>query len=439
MKWHPAIAMIWVWLLCILAFFILPFQLETRTLDPTGLFLLLLYLSSFVLGALVGSPIIRGNNRPYHSVLDFRIADRLLLIGATVAIVALAIEFYGGNFLDLDEAYLSRNARANALLQGESSGGSAIFQLAFLFYPAGFAALVREIVFRSQINIVRLGYTGALPVLMAALVMGGRGPILYGIIIVAFAVSARKLVFPPVSNRPGANISLQKIALGATFGLVALVAMNYFVDVFLVRASVAGGAEQMANVAAQSWGVSFDGPGSRWLVATVGQGNAYLIYVFIWYLVQGFVMSNAIFTGYDGPMGYGIYGIDLASALVRRINGDFVTDRFVPLLDINVYGFLPSAFGSLYVDFWYFSFIVVFFWGWLTGFVYRKVKTDPDPRWVYIGPFISMGIVFSLINTPIGFGNGLMIHSWMLAVFFLTKNGRDNAVRPTAMSPTLAR
>jgi hypothetical protein len=72
----------------------------------------------------------------------------------------------------------------------------------------------------------------------------------------------------------------------------------------------------------------------------------------------------------------------------------------------------------------------VFFWGWLAGFVYRKIKLTPDARWVYLGPLITMGIVFSLINTPIGFGNGLIIHFWMLAVFFLA--------RPTHMYRPLA-
>ncbi len=418
MKWHPGIAMLWVWFLCAAAFFILPFRLETRTLESWGLVLLLLYLACFFVGSIVGSPIRLGLKPAPKTGIDFTLSDRLILVGATVAILALGVEFYQGNFTDLSSAYQTRDARAAAVLQGESQGGSAFFQLAFLFYPVGFAALVREIVFRSQFNPVRIGYTAALPILMAALVMGGRGPILYGIFITVFALQARKLIYPAV-KLPGQGISLQKFAFGVVFTIVGLVAMNYFVDVFLVRASVVGGVEQMSNVAAQFWGVSFDGPGSKWLVSTVGQGNSYLIFVFIWYLVQGLVMSNEIFTGYEGPLGYGIYGIDLAAALVRRIDGGFVTDRFMPLLDLNVYGFLPSAFGSLFVDFWYFSFIIVYFWGWFTGFVYRKIRSEPDARWVFVGPFISMGIVFSLINTPIGFGNGLMIHAWMLGVFFL--------------------
>ena len=423
MKWHPGIAMLWVWFLCVAAFCILPFQLETRTLEFSGFFLLALYLACFFIGSITGAPTGLGARPGPKTQLDFVLADRIIVLGATVAILAFGVEFYQGNFTDLSAAYESRDSRAAAVLQGESQGGSAFFQLAFLFYPVGFAALVREIAFRRQFDPIRISYTAALPISMAALVMGGRGPILYGICLTVFAFQARKLIYPAV-KMPNQAMSLQKLAYGIVFTIVGLIAMNYFVEVFLVRASVAGGAEQMSNIAAQVWGVSFDGPGSEWLVSIVGSGNSYLIFVFIWYLVQGLVMSNEIFVGYDGPPGYGIYGIDLAAALVRRIDGNFVTDRFMPLLDLNVYGFLPSAFGSLFVDFWYFSFVIVYFWGWLTGVVYRKIRTDADARWVYIGPFISMGIVFSLINTPIGFGNGLMIHAWMLAVFFLFRPAR---------------
>ena len=129
-------------------------------------------------------------------------------------------------------------------------------------------------------------------------------------------------------------------------------------------------------------------------------------------------MSNVLFTEYTTPAQLGIYGVDLVAAVMRRLDGNRVADGFAALLNLNTYGFLPSAFGSLYVDFLLLGIFVAGLWGWLAGVVYRNVKRARDPRWLLIAPFISLGIFFSLINTPIGFSNGLMTHFWMLVAFF---------------------
>jgi hypothetical protein len=38
-----------------------------------------------------------------------------------------------------------------------------------------------------------------------------------------------------------------------------------------------------------------------------------------------------------------------------------------------------------------------------------------------VGPFVTLGLVFSLINTPLGFTNGLVTHAWLLAAFMLLR------------------
>ena len=104
----------------------------------------------------------------------------------------------------------------------------------------------------------------------------------------------------------------------------------------------------------------------------------------------------------------------------------------MPLADLNVYGFLPNAFGSLYVDFKFLAFIPTFAWGYACGYAYRRMGLSQDARWVFLGPFIFIGLFFSVINTPLGFGNGLMTHFWLFAVIFL--------IRPVGTHvPSLAR
>ena len=74
-------------------------------------------------------------------------------------------------------------------------------------------------------------------------------------------------------------------------------------------------------------------------------------------------MSTYLFSAYDGPLQMGIYGVDLVSALMRRFDPLRVADGFNSLFSLGTYGFLPSAWGSLYVDFGLFGIVFCVFWG----------------------------------------------------------------------------
>lgn len=429
MRVHPAFTMLLTWGIAVAIFLALPFQLETRRFLFSGVVLMISFIAVFCLAALIASPPLPERRTQFGQTVDFSLLDRLLSVVAAIACVAQIFDILTGNVLDLQAAFLDRNERSVGVLTGSATGGSLAFQVGFLTYPAGFVAIAREILFRRTIDPVRLALVGALPVALAAVAMGGRGPILYGLILVATCYRLRRQLFPSAVVAKGSNDGVKRFATVVIAVLVGGVAMNYFVEVFIARAEVAGGVEAMQNVAALNWGVSFDGPGSETLRAIVGEGNSYLLYVFIWYGVQGIVMSNTIFADYDGGMTFGIYGLDLGSAIARRIDPQFVADRFAVLLDINTYGFLPSAFGSLYVDFGYFALIPCALWGYFSGVAYRKIHHSPDPRWFLAGPFISLGIVFSLINTPLGFGNGLMTHIWLLIACFMVRPVGARATR----------
>jgi hypothetical protein len=78
---------------------------------------------------------------------------------------------------------------------------------------------------------------------------------------------------------------------------------------------------------------------------------------------------------------------------------------------------LPSAFGSLYVDFAFVGLVFTAIWGWWTAFVYKNYKQGYDHRWMMVAPFVNLGIFFSLINTPLGFSNGFMTHLWLYIGF----------------------
>lgn len=441
MRFHPAVLMLMVWLICAAAFFILPFQLENRVMSLFGYLILFLFISTFCLGAMIaGRPQPQRPRDPAVTV-DFRLADRVLIAAAMVAIGASLLDTVGRNVFDLADAYEARSAAAGALMSGGQSESSIWFQLAFLTYPAGYVYLVREIAYRPRPVPWRIGVFGLLPVLMAALAMGGRSPLLYALIMIIYAFNLRKQLFPkakPAARRAArpSQPPRRSFRLGApakaAIAVVGAAMFVYFMQVFLTRASISGGVDAMFGVAGQSWGVNFNGPGSNVFFDLLGPEGAYLVFVSSWYALQGFVMANTLFTSYDGPMLLGVYGVDIVSALVRRLNGEFVATGYAHLGAINVYGFLPSAFGALFVDFGYFGLLPCLIWGWLAGKVYALVKLARDPRWVLAVPFVTVGILFSSVGTPIGFSNGLVTHLWLVGALVVVKTRRAPVRAPGA-------
>lgn len=417
--------MLATWTFCVIAFFLLPFELVGRSLSWTGFTTLAFFIAAFCFGTLIRS--IQSGVSPAQgasglvAIPDFTRADRIIIPVVALTLFVFAIEFATGNYLDLEAAFQSRSESAAALAGGLASDSSIFFQIGFLLYPLGYVVLVREIIYRDRLSLVRIVLLGGLPILMATLVLGGRGPILIGLALAALAYRTRGRLKKASDARHVQSVSPQTFIYTALFGLGVLAASSYFVRVFLVRAENVGGAEAMFDLVASSWGVTFSGPAADALIATAGYGNTYVIFAFAWYLLQGLVMSNVLFTDYTGDPHFGVYGIDIVTAIMRRVDGEFVADRFATLFELNTYGFLPSAFGALYVDLGYAGLIACVIWGYLCAMVFYRMRTLVDARWCLLGPFISHGIFFSLINTPLGYGNGFMIHFWLLVIFFMTR------------------
>lgn len=415
---NPATLLVKTWLVIAVIWLILPFQLVGREINFYGVFVLLLFMGVFCAAAIAGVGSAKRRTTLLALDIDWRRVDPIFTACSVIAILVLTIEAIRGNYLDLGATYLDRSDRASALMAGAESNASGIFQIGFLIYPASLAYLVRLITFERKLNLLRIVLFGIMPSAMASLVMGGRAPLLYAAAIAFAAYRQRKVVF---SVRPSTSIRRPNWPIILAGGFIGLIMLNYFSEVFLVRADARGGIEAAYDNAAVNWGVTFEGPlvsAMRWLL---GDGNTYLVFIFGWYMVQGIVMASEIFTSYSGPPTLGIYGIDLVAAVARRLDGNLVAESFVELLDLNVYGFLPSAFGSLFIDLRYFAVIALLIWGWLVGYVYRRIHNGDDARWLMLAPIASVGIVFSVINTPLGFSNGLVTHLWTLAAFWLSR------------------
>jgi oligosaccharide repeat unit polymerase len=429
MKIHPAVLMLMVWAVCILAFYILPFQLENRVMSLYGLLVLLVFIGVFCLGAGSVAGVMKQRPLSPDVAVDFRMTDRILVIACLIALAASMMDVQGRNIFSLLDSYEVRSERAGGLLNAAASESSIWFQIAFITTPAAYIYLIREIAFRPHPILWRVAVFGFGPIIMNSLAAGGRNPLFYALLAAGFAYLQRKFIFAhrnaKARGAPGRKnrrpVFKLNAASRALIGVMIVGMGIYFARVFIVRADVIGGVDAMFGITGQSWGVNFNGPLSDVFFTLLGPDLTYLVFVFTWYVVQGFVMSNTLFTSYEGPMMWSAYGIDLSSALVRRTNSEFLAEGFGHLLSLNTYGFLPSAFGSLYVDFKFLGLLPCLAWGWAAGLVYKEVKLARDPRWLMVAPIVTIGILLSVINTPLGFSNGLVTHAWLIVAFLAAR------------------
>lgn len=426
MNQHPAKTMLSVWGLCLAAFALLPYQLLDRDLTARGFVVLVTFIGFYLLGTLLVPTRQHASNIAPSIPIDATKAESWLMVASLLATVFFILDAKDKSIFDLGIAYELRSGAADALLKADTSTSSLWFQLAFLFYPAGYVFTAVHALYAPRVQIWKLAVFGSLPIILATLSMGGRNPIFYALIVVGLVFRERRKV-GHLGMQNSQNSYRRKWFLRLAWAVILVALFQFFVTVFMVRAGAAGGATEMFIHAEQVWGVGFRGPMSGVIFSIFGEDIAYLIFIFSWYLVQGFVMSNYLFSAYDGPLQMGIYGLDLMSALMRRLDPERLAEGFDSLLTLGTYGFLPSAWGSIYVDFGFFGIIFCVIWGVFTALCYRRIVVQRRKDWLLIGPFVSIGIIFSIINTPFGFTNGFVTHAWLFGAFLLLKCHKVNA------------
>jgi oligosaccharide repeat unit polymerase len=423
---HPGILMLKVWSIAFFVLLILPFTLTSREIIWEGVVVLFCFLSAFCLGSISKSYSTKKLVDQLVVNVSFRKVDLLLITLGLISICVFIIEIIQSGSLSLFSAYESRSSQAQALLHGELSNSSIWFKIGFLTYPASYIYIVRELVFKSNLKVSRIILFGVLPGVLAAVAMGGRSPLfnVFAYFFIAHAMRRRlKFTYVQIGLWKNSDLGLFPKLLLTTGAIVAVI---YGINVFVERASGQGGLDVMFDAVDALWGVTFSGPSFEVAAEIFGLAPLFIIFAMTWYFVQGLIMSPAILANYDGPMLLGVYGIDLVSALARRISPEQTAKNFNYLLDMGTYGFFPSAFGSLYVDFSYGGILIVFLWGAFAGMVYGRFRQGVDPRWRLIMPFVIFGIFISLINTPLGFSNGFVTYAWLFVVFVLIKKSTVN-------------
>ncbi len=427
--------MMGVWALCIVAYSLLPFQLLLRNISWQGVIILIGFIGAYVIGTLIVPTEDKVDATSDVQRLDSTSTETWLKAASLAASLLLLMDATGKSLFDLAASYDLRSQTADALLHGEGSISSTWFKLAFLLYPAGYVYLAVHIMYAEQVKIWKLAIFGLLPIALATLAMGGRMPILYALIVIWLSLRERKKIGYPEQINP--YIEMIKEWIKPALWILAIgLLFYYFAVVFIVRAAVVGGAMEMFAIAEDVWGVGFFGYGSQFLFSVLGEDLTYLFFIFSWYFLQGFVMSNYIFSAYEGPAQMGAYGLDLMSAVIRRLDPQGLAEGFNALLELGTYGFFPSAWGTLYVDFGFFGLIFCVTWGLFNGLCYQRIVNQRRMRWLMFGPFVSLGIFFSVINTPLGFSNGFITYFWLMFAFLWLGRNQDQDQDGESTSPS---
>lgn len=423
MNIHPALSMLGVWAFCGIAYAVLPFQLVNRSLTLQGFVILLLFIAAYIIGAMVvptKSKVKIYSPQVHPNTIT---TEAWLKAASLIATVFLVLDSTSKSVFDLAASYDLRSETADALLHGQAAASSIWFKIAFMLYPAGYVYSAIHVLYAKNIKIWKVILYGFIPIALATLTMGGRLPILYALLVFWLALRERKKI--GYSEKINESYEfLKKWIKPIALILATLMLFYYFALIFIVRAETAGGALEMFLFAEDVWGVGFLGSLSSVIFSILGEELTYLFFIFSWYFIQGFVMSNYLFSAYDGPTQMGAYGIDLMSAFIRRIDPSSLTDGFYALLELGSYGFFPSAWGTLYVDFGFFGVFFSFIWGLFNGLCYQRIVNQRRMGWLLFGPFVSIGILLSVINTPLGVSNAFITYGWLLFAFLSLKNNK---------------
>ena len=417
----PYRLMFLVWFSCLFLWVILPFQLIDREVLNYGIIIFLLFLLTFFIGA------ISNKNKSIiftNSIFYTKKAHRIISFVSFVSLLCLIIDFDISN-LNLISIAEEREEISLSLLTGSLSNSSIAFKIAFLTYPSAYVFIALSIIYSKKINYLPLFILGYLPIVISTVVMGGRNPLFYAIVITFFSIKIRSNyseelnVYKPKSN----NFSYKQTVIKFIALSFIVIAILYFINVFISRADIAGGTSIMFAFAESNWGVGFNGYGSKFFFDLFGEKISFLIFITSWYVVQGLIMSVTIFENFTSSAYLGTYGIELITAVSRRIDSYAIFKNYDSLNELNVLGFYPSVFGSLFIDFKFVGIVIVYFWGKWCSSVYNNVK-KLKLNSMLLYPFMSAGILLSFINTPFGLANGFVTYIWLFVAYYFTKQIR---------------
>lgn len=431
---HPAVAMIGFWVALYLGYAVAPI-IQTPPPSLTGFgfnfaFVLLYAAACWAGGVRYLRLAPAADEAQVRAVpaVPARLVLILALLGCAGAILSI-VDKAGGAMLELliDAASL-RNERAQQLLEAAPNPGGIESAIAFLLYPAGYAAVYAAMLSfeRLPARVSVLAFLFVPLTFVQSVAAGGRSGILVLLLLIGVAAHVRRFRGQSAFPRTPA-VKWSSVLLVAAFLL-------YSSAVWFVRAELSGlTINSFLDHAESAWGVK----PSPWLEAFADEVDSPALtqtaMSTAFYFTQALSVTERLLSMPLVPTLLGGYHIDVVAAAMRATSGtrDFLADGYAELLDANVYGFFTGAWSALFIDFGLWGAIAfTIAWGLLAGRSFqamRSMRSDVDAAlygfWMY-------ATLISFVSPPLGFSNSSITFFWFLFLALAASAGRLPAGGP---------
>lgn len=421
---HPAALMTGFWAVIYTVYFLAPIA-QSPVISIKGFIFVCLMIFVFVWAALLGTGRAK-NSSPNNSIAEipsgkfFRHGwlNAFLIVGLVGTLLSILAKISALDLLSLAGSYALRSERAQQLMEGEQITSGALGALGFLFYPAGFVAVVVSILKFEHLPM----FTRALAIFyvpaifLMSIASGGRSAILVTILLIGLSAYIRKCRgLPLIPNSKVlkcilAGLLVSFLMYSAVVWQVRSDAADLDLDGFLLHADQAWEVRPTENL--------------EWFAEAIGDRDLVKsIMNTIFYFTQSLSVIERVLGIENPPILFGGYHIDLVAAALRATpdGQEFLAEAYSTLLDENIYGFFAGSWGALYIDFGLLGcFLVVAVWGWFAGRSYRRIRQDIHNDRVILYIFWMYTILISFVSPPFGFSNSALLFFWFIAYSMCT-------------------
>lgn len=342
----------------------------------------------------------------------------LLWVGIVGAGMQVATKLDVLDGLDLSSIFALRNERAMQLASAKHQVTPLWAAGGFLTYPAGVVGLCGIFRWYERMSVGRVALAAAFGASLALMVllMGGRGPLISCTALLAGVAVLRVIDGLPAFPRSQA---LRWSAILAIIGF-----LGYSTIIWTVRSdAVQLDAEQFFVHAESAWGMTVRSEFRDAVEPLFGIDGVRALAVTSFYISQSTTTLERIIAAPASAPMLGLYEADVVAAAYRVMAGadaKLLADGYQRLLDANIYGFFPGAWGGLVIDFGYSgAMAAIAAWGWMAGRAWGFALRAPGAPAALMLAFWVAASLWSFATPPLGFSNAAVVFAWFIvfAVF----------------------
>jgi hypothetical protein len=322
-----------------------------------------------------------------------------------------------------------RYERAEDLLAASEISKGVLTYCGYLLYPALYLVVAIAICYYEGLRargklLLTLNMIG--PFVLAVL-FGGRSPIFVLFLIIAASCVVRRLL--GLRALP-AGAFLKVAGIGGVLGFILYTNVIWFARLELSVSTV----NVLLAHAERIWGIEPSHRFESWL-AGMGKQDLMVPLLGAWfYFFQGPSIFERLTSAGGYPVLFGGYHIDIVAAGFRLFpeTRTMLADGYASLLKSNVYGFFPTAWGSLLIDFSFGAFPLIALWGAVCGTTYARLRRYGRPGDAIYYVFLFYSIMIGPISAPFGLANSFVTFLYFLGFkLWLTSTGTPTNANPT--------